>query len=94
MSPHKRLAVLFAMIVSSFTFASVALAADSPWTLTTGSGTYDGFCSFNLDTGWLNCHGMLVSGSPEDSSAVIIQSGTCTLVLAPSGQANMNCRKQ
>lgn len=87
MSLRQRIAVLMTIIVSSVVLVSTAFAGS--WTLTTAEGTYSGSCSDNSDG--LNCHGQLVSGSAP-SQAVVIQSGTCRLVLTPSGQAKMNCR--
>ncbi|HLG90711.1 MAG TPA: hypothetical protein VI336_00905 [Candidatus Saccharimonadales bacterium] len=91
MSLRQRIAVLMTIVVSSLVLVSAALAGS--WTLNAANGTYSGDCNVGSD-GSLNCHGQLVSGSPESSSAVVIQSGNCTLVLTPSGNANMNCKKQ
>ncbi|HEX5394822.1 MAG TPA: hypothetical protein VFW52_00470 [Candidatus Saccharimonadales bacterium] len=88
MSLRARIAVLATMIVASAMLVSAAFAGS--WGLTTASGTYSGDCTEGSD-GSLNCHGILVSGSPEQ---LVNKSGTCILILAPSGTANMNCRKQ
>lgn len=86
MTLRTRIAILAALAVASLTLASATLAGS--WTLTTGRGVYAGTCN-ELPNGGLNCHGTLVSGSPEQGT---ISSGSCNLVLAPSGRAIMNCR--
>ncbi|MEX0881338.1 MAG: hypothetical protein WEC17_01535 [Candidatus Saccharimonadales bacterium] len=88
MSFRTRIAVLMTLVISSLVLVSAALAGS--WTLTTANGTYSGDCNVGSE-GSLNCHGTLVSGSPV-SSGVVIQSGTCVLVLTPSGRANMHCK--
>lgn len=85
MTLRTRIAILAALAVASLTLASAALAGS--WTLTTASGVYAGTCN-ELPNG-MHCTGTLISGSPEQE---VINSGNCTLVLAPSGRAVMNCR--
>ena len=87
MSLRKRIAVLMTIIVSSLMLVSTAFAGS--WTLTTDTGSYTGYCSDSSAV--LNCHGQLSSGSAP-TETVVIQSGSCTLVLTPSGRANMVCK--